>query len=180
MKSALEAIPAGIKETQELNKQMKDKAQKFSNKPLKLKEDVSITEKKEIDKLNTPFKFLDYGKEHGYSYYLFQKLAKYYSDYIFRAGRDWANFDFQNGYDLIVKDKDALNLFRAGRDWNWGKFPKQEALEFLKMWDNYNMDYTYYEQALDKWPKNIKETEKAIEDIKKGSKKLLPNKPLKL
>ena len=180
MRDAIEAIPMGIKDTAKMNKEMKDKAQKFSNKPLKLKEDVSITEKQEIDKLNSPTRLLFYGIKHGYSYYLLQKLIKHYPEYVVRAGRDWPNFDFQKGYDVIIKEKDALNLYRAGIDWNWGKFPKQQALEFLKLWGcSHNLERTYYERALDKWPKNIKETEKAIEEIKAKSTKL-PNKPLKL
>jgi hypothetical protein len=164
-----------------ISNKVKEGSSKLENKPLKLKEEVSITEKQEIDKLHGPFNFISYGEKHGYSYYLFQKFTRYYPDYVFRAGRDWANFDFQKGYDLIIKRKDALNLFRAGRDWNWGKFPKQEALEFLKMWDKQkDTGYmSYYEQALDKWPKNIKETEKAIEDIKAKSTKF-PNKSLRL
>ena len=99
MRDAIEAIPMGIKDTAKMNKEMKDKAQKFSNKPLKLKEDVSITEKQEIDKLNSPTRLLFYGIKHGYSYYLLQKLIKHYPEYVVRAGRDWPNFDFQKGYE---------------------------------------------------------------------------------
>lgn len=81
------------------------------------------------------------------------------------------NFDYEKGLDeLIKKDYDGSWIYSAGSTWK--KFNYEKGLKALRK-------TSYYRDALKKWPKGIKQSQKIIDRLKSKSTKL-PNKPLKL
>ena len=92
--------------------------------------------------------------------------------WIYYAGRDWKQFNYEKGLDaLIEKDEDGYLIYLAGI--KWPQFDYEKGLDALKKFPR------FYELALEKWPKGIKETQKAIDEIKKKAIKF-PGKSLKL
>ena len=188
-----------IPETLKTINKMKKYSQKFPSKPYKLKEDtqdLSSMTSKDIYLAGTYWKQFDYEK--GLDA-LIQKNEN--GNYIYLAGIAWPQFDYEKGLDaLIEKDKTGYYIYYAGKD--WPKFNYEKGLDTLIKKDktgNYiylagikwpQFDYEkgfkvlkkfpeYYEAALERWPKGIKETQKIIDELKKRSKKF-PSKPLRL
>ena len=127
-------------------------------------------------------------------------LNKMSSYEICRAGKDWKSFDYEKGFEaLIKKDKTGNDICNAGIFWKkfdfkkglealikvdktgnnicnagifWKKFDYEKALKALK-------NNAYYKKALKQWPKGIKASQEISKDIKDKAK-VLHMKPLRL
>jgi hypothetical protein len=124
-------------------------------------------------------KIFEYGGMHGYSDDLLKLLSAKDKTgiYIVNAGDgNWKNFDYKKGYEELIKKQSSYELYMAGKHWNWDKFPRKEALEFLKSWSG---NIYEIERAKKEWPLDIEGAEEKSREIKMGSKKL-PTKKLKL
>jgi hypothetical protein len=92
-------------------------------------------------------------------------------EWIFQAGKNWESFDYNKGFKgLIEKDKNGEYIYHAGLDWE--HFDYNKALKALEGTE-------YYKEALNNWPKGLKDTRKEIERLRKTSTEL-KGKKLKL
>lgn len=92
---------------------------------------------------------------------------------IFHAGESESHFNYEKGLNaLIQQDKIGDWIYFAGN--NWPQFDYEKGLNALK-----NKLPEYYKKALEYWPKDIRQTQQMIDELKKRSQKF-PNKPLKL
>ena len=92
--------------------------------------------------------------------------------YIYDAGRFWLQFDYEKGLNaLIQKNENGEWIYYAGL--NWPQFNYEKGLNTLKRFPK------YYKKALENWPKDIKQSQEMIDELRKRSKKF-ESKPLKL
>ena len=89
-------------------------------------------------------------------------------DHIYWAGRDWPKFNYEKGLDaLIQKDETGECIYWAGK--HWKQFNYEKGLNALKKFPK------YYEAALEKWPKGIKQSQEMIDELKKDLRNLKIN-----
>ena len=166
----LEKFPKNIKQSLEAIEKIRSSSFKFPSKPYKLKEDTQNLFSmipRQIYYAGIYWKQFNYEK--GLDALIKKDKTGYY---IYDAGIYWPQFDYEKGLDaLIEKDKTGNYIYLAGID--WPQFNYEKGFKVLKKFPK------YYEAALENWPKGIKETQKAIDELKKRSKKL-PSKPYKL
>jgi hypothetical protein len=94
-----------------------------------------------------------------------------YGEYIYYAGSNWPSFNYKKGLnELIKKNETGVYIYHAGKYWPF--FNHEKGLDALK-------NTKYYDEALKKWPKGIKDTKKITQELRNKSKKL-PSKKLKL
>ena len=167
----IKRLGMGIKETQKNIDKMKNLSQKFPFKPYKLKENIQnyfSMAAYEIYIAGIDWKQFNYEK--GLDALIQKDETDYY---IYHAGVDWPQFNYEKGLNaLIQKYKNEVLIYLAGRD--WPQFNYEKGLDALK-----KISKHYYENALEYWPKDIKQTQQIIDKLKKRSKKF-PNKPYKI
>ena len=173
----IDSFPKNIQQSLDAIKELKTKSIEFPSKRLSLKEVIDL---KNID---DPEKILQYGREHGYSDELFDILKRIDDPtgvFMARATITWPQFNYERGYNEIIKQKLSFPLYIIGRYWDWMKFPYKEAIDYLKLWEKQvKSSKHYYELALKDWPKDIKQSQEIIDELKKRSQKF-ENKPYKL
>lgn len=90
------------------------------------------------------------GRQKGCSPERFEELKKADPRLILMSGKEWANFPYEEGYELLKeKDGNGELLFRAGKYWE--VFPYEDAAEYL-----INRDVGYLARIiLANWPIDI-------------------------